>query len=234
MLFRSNPIYIKGFIKIYCKALGSSPDEYLKAYQQGPAKNMANAESLPILNPKPVDKVRFSFGKSFNLKKLLPRLVLLIIAALAIFLAVNLVRLAVKGVSYFVSRKTSAPRESIPRKAKKVKQKVLVSAPAVKSSKATVTKESSSSVRFPIAITMHAKKDTMVTLKADGKTIFQGVLAKNRSEYWQANEKLEFTVNDGGNIDLDYAGKNFSPLGKKGRALKNVVITKDGINIPTK
>jgi len=230
-----NPIYIKGFIKIYCKALGANPEEYLKNYQQGFGKGSANVEPQQILNPKPVDKVRFSFGKNFNIRKLLPKLILIVVIIAAVILAVILIRFAAKGLSVIFSKRAvasnAAPRKVL--KEKTIKQSPIKQKPAVIVPAAKPVKEARPKTNFPLGVTMHAKKDVSVFLKADGKTIFRGTLSKGHSEYWSAIEKIEFTVSDGGNIDLDYGGQNFYPLGKKGLALKNVVVTKDGINIPS-
>jgi cytoskeletal protein RodZ len=227
-----NPIYIKGFIKIYCKALGANPDEYLKSYQQGSAKGSVNVEPQPILNPKPVDKVRFSFGKHFNLRKILPKLIFFVAIIGAIILTVILVRFVAKGLSGVLARRASFAKVAVRKPVQQRSTKPKPAADVISAPKPI--KDTGAKANFPLGVTMHAKKDTVVFLKADGKTIFRGTLAKGRSEYWSANEKIEFTVNDGGNIDLDYAGQNFYPLGKKGLALKNVVVTKNGINIPSK
>jgi cytoskeletal protein RodZ len=230
-----NPTYIKGFIKIYCKALSVNPDEYLKNYQQGSSKGSSNVEVQPILNPKPVDKVRFSFGKNFNLKRLVPKFILFVVIIAAVILAFMLIRFAARGLSAVFSKRAAFSRVASrkPAKQKVAKEKLIKQKPVVVVSAPKSAKETKAKTNFPLGVTMHAKKDTIIFLKADGKTMFRGTLAKGSSEYWSANEKIEFTVNDGGNIDLDFGGQNFYPLGKKGLALKNVVVTKNGINIPS-
>jgi hypothetical protein len=68
-------------------------------------------------------------------------------------------------------------------------------------------------------------------LKSDGKVVFQGVLKKGRFESWQANTKMELSLGNAGVVELEVNGKLISNLGRRGQALKNILITKEGLAI---
>ena len=80
-------------------------------------------------------------------------------------------------------------------------------------------------------LTLHAKDNCFVQLKTDKKTVFQGILKKGRSESWSANERIDFSLGNAGVVELEVNGKFIPSLGRKGQALKNIVVTKEGLSI---
>jgi cytoskeleton protein RodZ len=90
-----------------------------------------------------------------------------------------------------------------------------------------VKKEASVGIRLGL----HAKDDCWVQLKLDGKTMFQNILKKGRFEVWQAKERIDLFLGNVGNVELELNGKIIPSLGRRGQALKNIVITKDGLRI---
>jgi hypothetical protein len=80
-----------------------------------------------------------------------------------------------------------------------------------------------------IRLAILAKEDCWINLKSDGKVVFHGSLKKGRTETWQAKEKLELSVNNAGVLNLEVNGKLITNLGRKGQALRNIVITREGM-----
>jgi hypothetical protein len=57
-------------------------------------------------------------------------------------------------------------------------------------------------------------------------------LKKGRFENWYAKDKIELSLGNAAAVDLEVNGRPISNLGRKGQALKNIVITKEGLMIP--
>jgi len=195
-LINLNPVYVRGFLKIYCRLLGADPRSIIPDYREVKAEVQSKPKAAMRKVP------RFSLPR-INLKIVF----IIFAAAVVIFLAAGLIKL----VSHQLKNKASAP----------VVKKTAASAVF---SKAQAT---SSGIRLGI----RAKDKCYVNLKVDGRTVFQGELKKGRFESWQAKDKIEFALGNAGVVDLEVNGKLISNLGKKGQALRNIVVTKDGLSI---
>lgn len=213
-----SPVYLKSFLKIYCKFLGVDYHHYLSDYK------MVESTPLPAaqreLAQKQQQQAAPSFIKAASLKvkslrpnKTFNRIV--IVSAAALFLLLGLFK---AGKIIFSGRKTPAPVQSAkaepPRK------------PAQKA-KPAVSAQSASEIKLGIK----ANDNCWVALKVDGRIVFQRVLAKGRFESWKAKDKMELSLGNAGAVELEVNGKVFSNLGRKGQALKNIVITREGMNI---
>jgi cytoskeletal protein RodZ len=82
-----------------------------------------------------------------------------------------------------------------------------------------------------IRLIIRAKENSWINLKSDGKVVFQRILEKGRFETWEAKEKMELSVGNAGGVELDVNGQLFNNLGRRKQALKNIVITKEGLHI---
>jgi cytoskeletal protein RodZ len=196
-----SPIYLKGFIKIYCGSLGLDPKEYIGSSSQPPVKPVLNATVGRPLGGRIENKPSFikdasmklnSMNLSVNLKKIA---VLAVVALIFIFLGVNLIK-------FIFSRKKS-PLE---------RAKVLMVTSVPKS--ATVQNKVS--------------KDLVQGLTVG---IFDGVLTRGRSETWHAKEKIELSLGDAGAVELQVNDQRFPNLGRRGKPLKNILINKEGLKI---
>ncbi len=81
-----------------------------------------------------------------------------------------------------------------------------------------------------IKLSVRAKENTWLNVKRDGKVVFRQVLRKGTVDSWVAKEKFEISVANASTIELEVNNKIIPPLGKKGQALKNITITKDGLS----
>ena len=196
-LINLNPVYIKGFLKIYCRLLGADPRSIIPDYRELKAE-------VHLKSKVGVEKDFFGrFRPRIN-----PRIVFIVIGiAIVIFGALSLIK--------FISLKVKDK--------KVVAQKKETSAAAFSKAHAPV----SSVIRLGI----RARDKCYIVLKTDGKVVLQGELKKGRFESWQAKEKIEFSLGNAGVVDLEVNGKLISSLGKKGQALKNIVVTREGLSI---
>ncbi|MBM3255324.1 MAG: DUF4115 domain-containing protein [Candidatus Omnitrophica bacterium] len=225
-LINFNPIYIKGFLKMYCQFLGVDPKEYIADYKEpryalklSPAKkdNQANIAGSVFLRSAFIRQIRMQ-------KKAI--LALLVIAAL-IFILFNLGRI-------FSSHRILAQHKPRLSSAKAVKPKKII-----ETNKAQKKQEISSSrnentpkseTPLIVRLAIHARENCLVQLKSDGKVVFYGTLTKGRSESWHAKNKIELFLGNAGVVDLEVNGKPIPQLGKRGEAVKNIIISKEGLS----
>lgn len=227
-----SPIYVKGFLKIYCNFLGINLQDYISSYKESQFSVKA-----PEAKDKPESFLETVSDKSNFLAADRKIGIGIIIAFVVIFLSIGLFSLG--DVILYRSRHSSPKKDNvvqaIPGKVAKKKTQVaqLQKSTPVKvkhkpqESGAVSQKHSVSEIRVGIL----ARENCWVTLKADGRVIFHGVLRKGKSESWQAKEKIELSLGNAGAVELVVNGARISSLGKKGQARKNVLITKEGLRI---
>lgn len=205
-----SPIYIKGFLKIYCKFLGVDPKDYISGYQE--PQSTAAAATFKLKKQIPFLKAAYLRLGSLRVPKIKIKTVFIIICALSLLIGLFILG---KSIS---SRPSSAQlkKNKLPRV-----QKSQIRAPTKKE------------VLSELKLTLRAKEDCWVNLKADGQLVFHTLLKKGKFESWQAKHKIEFSLGNAGAIDLELNNRLIPSLGRRGQAIRNVVITKEeGLVVP--
>jgi len=231
-LVNLSPVYIKGFMKMYCQFLNVDPKEYIQDYKEPQSKvevarkTERESTSSPLL--KGVVAKIFSLKQYFNRTTFF--IAAVIIASFFLVKGLRSIKIA-KPAAEPAQVKVSKPL-SVNKKPKQQAQTALkpaaVSVPKVqKVQEPALTTTAATGIRLGI----HAKDDCWIQLKIDGKTVFQSVLKKGRFEVWIAKEKMELSLGNVGNTEIELNGKVISPLGRKGQVLKNILITKDGLKV---
>lgn len=199
-LVNFSPVYIKGFLKIYCNFLGLNPSECIAENRQvqPPVKTLPQEQnkkmSLPIAG--------------------MPKMTVLMVAVLVI---------VVIGLFNLGKSMVAVPKQAKKKEAAKL-QKSKRPSPVLKS------QQKEQAVFSEIRLGIRAKEDCWIQLKADGKVIFQNILKKGRFENWQAKEKIEFSLGNAGAVELEVNGKIIPALGRRGQAVKNILLTKAGLS----
>jgi len=212
-----SPIYLKGFIKIYCGSLGLDPKDFIGSSSQ-PDKPVLHAavgrpigerieKKAPLI--KDASMKLNSMAPVFDFKK----------AAFCAAAAVIVIFLGIHLIKVIFSRKKS-PLE---------KTKILMAVSASKS--VTLQNKISKDLAQGFTVGIFARNKSWISAKADGKTIFHGVLARGRSETWRAKEKIELSLGDAGAVELQINDQRFPNLGRRGKPLKNILINKEGLKI---
>ena len=208
-----SPVYIKGFMKIYCKLLGVDPKDFITGYQEPYIqKTAAREERLPLV------KISLAKLTSFKLPfdpKTAARIAVIIVA---VFLGFSFLRF-VWGKIKSIPRRPSAVAAS---KVPYVKE-AAAARDTAKSTKAEKTVE--------IRLGMYAKENSWVEVKVDGKTVLRNVLKKGRYESWQAKDRIELSLGNAGGVELEVNTKRIPPLGRRGQAVKQISITRDGLKV---
>jgi cytoskeleton protein RodZ len=235
-LVNFSPVYIKGFLKIYCKFLGI---EYSDAIVERKAQPAA-ARPLPVQERQRIPASEFHTPVIFTeILKFIRRNLKAIIFAVVIILAVS----GLFKLGKFLAMKArqmpkrpavvkAVPRPQIKQEKKKEALSVKpakVEKPAAAAVVAAKPQESEAAVLSGIRLGIRTKEDCWLQVKIDGKTIFQGSLKRGRFENWQAKEKIELSLGNAGVVELEVNGKFIPSLGRRGQAVKNILITKDGL-----
>jgi cytoskeletal protein RodZ len=215
-----SPVYLKGFIKIYCNYLGLDPKDYIgessQSYKYEPALNAIVGRDIGERKERKLSFIDDASVKPgamkppVSFKKII---IFVVLAIIFIFLTVNLVKF------------TSSMRRNSSRRAK-----ILPPGLASKKSSSTQIKMQKEITRG-FMLGLFSRSKSWVSVKVDGKVVFHGVLARGRSETWSAKEKIELSLGDAGAVELQVNDQRFSNLGRRGQPLKNIVINKDGLKI---
>lgn len=212
-----SPIYLKGFIKIYCSCLGLEAKDFLGPSEQR-QKPVFNATVGRPIGARMEKKTSFIKDASIKLGAIKPWINLkkiIIFAAIAvifIFLGASLIKL----VSFRPKSRLEKAKISMP-----------VSTAKAYSLQNKINKDLSGG--FTLGI--FARGKSWISVKVDGKVVFHGVLARGRSETWQAREKVDLSLGDAGAVELQVNDQRFANLGRRGQSLKNIVINKEGLKI---
>ena len=212
-----SPIYLKGFIKIYCGCLGLDVKDFIgpSEQRQKPALNASVGRPIGTRIEKKSSFIKDASLKLSMIKPLINLKKIIIYAAIAvifILLGINLIK--------FISARPKSRLE-------RVKISMPASAPKAQTKQAKINNDLTSG--FTLGI--FARGKSWISAKVDGKVVFHGVLARGRNETWQAKEKAELSLGDAGAVELQVNDQRFANLGRHGQSLKNVVINKEGLKI---
>ena len=212
-----SPIYLKGFIKIYCGYLGLDAKDFIGPSEQR-QKPVLNATVGRPIGTRIQKKTSFikdasiklgSIKPLINLKKII---LFVVIAIIFIFVGINLIK--------FVYARSKSRLE-----------KVKTSMPASASKVYTRQTKINNDLTRGFTVGIFARGKSWISTKVDGQVVFHGVLARGRSETWQAREKIELSLGDAGAVELQVNDQRFANLGRNGQPLKNIVINKEGLKI---
>ncbi|MFA5093035.1 MAG: RodZ domain-containing protein [Candidatus Omnitrophota bacterium] len=215
-----SPIYLKGFIKIYCSCLGLEVKDYIGPVAT-PVKPVLNATVGRPIGARIEKKAAFikdaaiKLGESNHLLMIKKIAIFAVLALIVIFLGVNFIKFMVRG------KKTPLERT-----------KILMSkaVPVTKSISATQTKINKD-LAGGFTVGVFARDKSWITAKADGKIVFHGALGRGRSQTWHAKEKIELSLGDAGAVELQVNDQRFTNLARRGKPLKNILINKEGLKI---
>jgi len=224
-LINLSPVYIKGFIKIYCKFLGIEPRDYMPNYKE--------PQSTPTyISDKAEEPISLLKTASIKLGSFKPKQIKIKTIAISLLILVFFIGLFNLGKALSSKRNlTSKKSKDIP--VKKEKKEAQAQTQAQKVTAPQTASSPKNQAITPtlegISLGIHAKEDCYIHLKTDGKVVFQGVLKKGRAENWQAKNKIEFSLGNAGVVDVEVNGKRILPLGRRGQTVKNIVIDKEGL-----
>lgn len=218
-----SPVYLKSFLKIYCKFLGVEPQEFMKEYKEPQPKAKTQVErairmrEFPVRLNRPLEIIRKASlrFRSFKPSKEAIRIFAMVLVIPFLFV-----------ILFNLGKAISSRRKNFPAKAERVQAKEQAALPSKPSKPKT---PASLSAVSSIKLGIRAKENCWVQVRADGVVVFQRVLEKGRLETWVAKDKFELSLGNAGGVELEINGELFSNLGRRGQVLKSIVITKEGL-----
>ncbi len=236
-----SPFYYKGFIKMYAHYLGV--DLSPMSDTEEPAKENPIYRTSIKNFPRPSEAEE---KREFIVKMVTGALVVLIVCLLLF----KMVAFLMKKVPFKKSdvanveknirqgankiKKDKGPKTN-PENALKSTSKQTVP-PAAKpaetfSSASTPATTSLAKTAKKIALTVRAKKNTWLKVKADKETVFQSTLKKGVAETWVANESIEISGGNINQLEFELNGKMLGSLGREDRLANKIVVTKNGLSV---
>jgi len=214
-----NPLYLKGFLKIYCSFLKEDLDEELLKERR---PYVPDIPVVKTITRKPRKK-NFSLPKislpQLKITRIPPHIVRGLIAALLVLAMVVVSVLILRGITRFIVNRIrlakTAQTENFPSLPKEK-----IAAPAQLST--PVQKEQ-------ISVVVTAKRNCFVRVKRENTIVFEGILKKGAVESWQAKKELEFKFSDGTAVDVEVNGQILPPLTRIKKPIKSLKITPTGI-----
>ncbi len=252
-----SPFYYRGFLKIYSRYLGVDVGEVtnpsvIVAKKESPVPSYFSRKKEEI----PRKKVRFTITP--EMKQRFLRMVIALVALLIIVKigqafghwrvqraqSVDLKNQKVRD------QKVNAKSKKAPRVEKtkeSVEESALVRQPlmipkveprqeerrAEESAREAVIAHhlKSHESQKKVELTVRAKKDNWLQVKADNETIFRAILRKGVVETWNANSSIEITGKDLTELDFELNGKTIGPISKSNRRAKKILIDQNGFSV---
>ncbi|MDD5069851.1 MAG: DUF4115 domain-containing protein [Candidatus Omnitrophica bacterium] len=217
-----NPIYIKGFIKIYASFLGINVNDllaHISAEQASPSQKKIKKEKKPAIKPKKQSKI-----------KLTPEQIRLIIS---IAVGIVVIFLFVSAAKFIVTKIKNKKAPSVPASVSepdKLPEKKQP-APVKPRAESVPVIQNTASQKKELTASLTADRDCFLRVKVDSKVLFEGVLRKGAVETWTGNEMIEFKISDGSAVQIEVNGEAIRPLTNMRKPIKNVKITPSGITV---
>ena len=234
-----SPFYYKGFLKIYAGYLNVDLSEVIENY---------TSEKLPKYIPKKIEENLWQQLKEETSKFLTQERKKQLFIALAVLVGLFLLYKIIssikmhprapsfKAAQQINSRKVKEHAAPAPVVVKVIDKKEKSVEPQVKERAVETVVEvpvaaSETKVQKNVTLTVRAKKNSWLTVKADGEILFQSTLRAGAAETWLANDKIEISGKNIGQLEFELNGKMIGALGRADARAKAVVATKNGLSV---
>ncbi len=238
-----DPVYLKGFLKLYCRYLGLNWEVFISEYpipvlakkQQKASAVKARSKdrfaSVAAVQRADIKKEGFSFLKLISVNT---KFIAMILAAVAVVLLAVLIFKGFKTPAPVKVSKEAPAKKSVAQAPAKVPvpthTPAPVPVPVAKAAGASVTGAQKPKPK-EITLAIRAQDDSFITLKVDGKIVYQRMMYKGKAETWSAKNKIELAVGNAGGLLLEVNGKPIPLLGKKGQQIKTILINSEGLKV---
>jgi len=209
-------VQVRGFLRIYARYLGLSPDEVLARYEAevrgvGTAAPSVEARSAqparPPAGPGPFQP-RDVPASPLRTRRLSARTVWLLGIVLVVTFAV---------AGWYFLPLLLAPGEEAPAATATVPVEAVFSTPTETSILPTATPTFPASPAGGVTLTLEATEHVWVRVLADGQTPFEGLLAPGQAETWSGREAVIVDTGNGAGLLVTVNGQPQGAMGGRGQ-----------------
>jgi len=229
------PFYYKSFTKIYAQFLGIDLAVVIDGY---------HPEELP----QPIKSKRSIFENEalHILKRERTKLVIksfIVIFILFVFVKIfGFIGNKIKNIFSSNSPSVSTPliKEKKKVEARQVREKKVKRSQAIPTAPTTATgvpipsldiTKTGTSANKTVNVTVRAKKDSWLRVKADNQVVFQSTLKSGVAETWFADESVVISGRNINQLEFEFNGRMIGTLGRDARKVKKIIFTKDGLSV---
>ncbi len=222
-------VYLKSFVRIYAEYLGLKKEEVIERLEAVCEPTQNSLRKIKIPSATPVQQFRIP---NIDIRKV-------IIFVVSVSLVIGIVKFVVhRKTKKQVTKVTDSKKAELKRPVLEINEAAVTVKKVVKPVKKTKSEVSAKTVSSTvvqetekIVLTIKAKYKSWLQVKIDGKTVFQGALAKGSAETWSAKENIELSLGDAGAFQLEFNGRLLEKIGRPGQTLKHVVLNKSGLTL---
>ncbi|MEI8349207.1 MAG: RodZ domain-containing protein [Candidatus Omnitrophota bacterium] len=202
-----NSAYRKGFIKIYASFLNINVEDSLEHISVFDTKINKTFQSPKVKQPSLEKKIKLSIKIPPHIKRLI---VIILVALCIVWLGLNFIRLVGKKIKELPKPKHSAvKRETVRPK---------ISPPSQLNPR-------------ELSVSLTAKRECMITVKVDGKSLFHGPFKKGDRETWTGYKEINLKISDGSSVYIEVNGKPLPSLTTTHKAIKSLKVTPSGVSV---
>jgi cytoskeletal protein RodZ len=218
-----NPVYLRSFIKIYCKFLGVDYKDFIADYRF-PHTSVKYTPAPNVQSDKPVSFIPSASTKMGSLRSYrkikLSTVIIIVAAVLFLFGVFSLGK-------FIASRRGKTP----PKRASASRIAPVKTGSEARFQKPQIIPTGSAGSIAGVKLTISAREDCWIKVKSDGKLLYYGILKKGRFDSWQAKGKINLYLSNAGAVDLNVNGQVITSLGRKNQTIGDIVITKEGLSV---
>ena len=255
-----SPFYYKSFVKAYAQYVGLDPQEILlKISPASVVESVKKTPVSPrnIVPKKVQEKVLMVLAARSSDHRHGKKVMKVFLVGLGVVLSGVILFFVVKKVQAFITERAGQVKTEVKpkpfKKVESVKKEAIKPQPAETASvkknepqkvveapkTASDSKEGaeigegfvSAKNGKSAEVTVRAKMNSWLSVKADGQTVFRQILKKGSSETWRASKKIEISGKDVDALEFEVNGKNIGKLSRRDVKARKVVVTPEGLTV---
>lgn len=200
------PTYVKGYLRSYAIFLDIDSESILAEYNK---KYPSSSKQVLVLQGQQIPRVGLNIDAILKSKIFIYGIVSIIILCIMLIFGIRL-------LSKKTTSKTAEVKET-PAQAQKEPEKP------------EVIPQVTGPITTPINLSAHAADNVWLRINRDNKIIFEGILRKNETESWQAQNEFKLRIGNPGKLNLSINGKPTGVISPYGPI--NVTINEKGLKL---
>lgn len=200
------PTYVKGYLRSYANFLDIDSESILMEYNK---KYPSSSKQVFILQGQQLPRVGLNLGAVLKSKIFIYGIASIIVLSIMLIFGI-------RSLIKKITAKTAKVKEA-PAQVQKEPEK-----PAI-------TPQVTGPISTPINLSAHASDNVWIRIASDNKIIFEGILRKNETESWQAQNEFKLRIGNPGKLNLSINGKPAGTISPYGPI--NVTINEKGLKL---